>query len=722
MKILKNKRVRIALFMALGWGLFFFVLFLLRNVFTNNHSPKKSAKDFSEILSSESSFIIIPESFPDSVPYSEEILDSNVTILNYSVVNLKNVKKGTIRLLIKKNNNSESHVFSINWKKQTLYLAANIYLDRKPIAKLGKLSKKHELIEYSNAKISSYFILPDTLFHELIFSFQIYSDDIHEVESKWLDFSITPTDLEKISNVKIENLVTVSFLLSVSFMILIASFFHFMLYLFYRKNKINLIYSVSMFFLSLFILFIAFSQIDLGLFNLKYTGKLLILFSSLFFYFAINTYYEFFRPSHYRLINKIMIGLILLIFPVFLFELYHAYLITVIFLLLYCFESFRMLRTAIIRKPKGYFILLSGMIVFSLTLMSLFVMSVMETTFQFSGFIYTFFLFLGLFSMPISKSIYIAYSFGYTHAELEKQLIEVKKLSEENIKKEKEKQELLKNQNIILEQQVQERTKEIQEQKKIIEEKNKDILDSIQYATRIQSSILQPESELKKITGFGFIIYWPKDILSGDFYAIHHHENSIFIIGADCTGHGVPGALMSMIGSALIQKIIFEYNITTPSEILEKLNEELRITLKQDRPESESKDGMDVAIVKINGNELTYSGANRPLWYLDKNDGLQEIKPSKTSIGGNHVLKVGAPDHILSRQHISKVFLFSDGCTDQFGGDKQKKLSSKRFREWIIASAHLPSDEMKQYLSGKLTEWKGNLEQTDDILFLCIGF
>jgi serine phosphatase RsbU (regulator of sigma subunit) len=377
---------------------------------------------------------------------------------------------------------------------------------------------------------------------------------------------------------------------------------------------------------------------------------------------------------------------------------------------------------ALLRKPKGYLIILTGMIIFSALLLYIFISIFINHSVQISTASEALLFFVCLLIIPLTMSIYLAYSFGIINQELEKKLHEVRILSEENIRKEKEKQEILRNQNLLLEEQVKERTREIELQKNIIEEKNKDIMDSINYATRIQNSILVPEKELASITGDAFVIFYPKDILSGDFYTMHRSGDSIFVFAADCTGHGVPGALMSMIGNTLIHKIIHEMQIHSPGKILEMLHQELRKNLKQDSPDSESKDGMDVAVVRIQNNIITYAGANRPLLFISKDNSLQQIRPTKTSIGGTHLSVIQVEEHAMEIKNIQRIFLFSDGFTDQFGGPDKKKISSSRLKEWIQQTIGKKGHEIKEELNRRFLEWKGQTEQTDDVLMLSIGF
>lgn len=270
-----------------------------------------------------------------------------------------------------------------------------------------------------------------------------------------------------------------------------------------------------------------------------------------------------------------------------------------------------------------------------------------------------------------------------------------------------------------------------------IEEKNKSITDSIHYSKHIQDVCL-PSKQLKDIL-FGqiFIIFQPKDIVSGDFYWYNEKNGKRIIAACDCTGHGVPGALMSMIGNNILNRIVNVKNLISPDDILNRLNYEIRKTLKQEE-HSESKDGMDIALLTFNSDtEVEYAGANRPLWIVRQSPNpenhtstsegitfkpyLEEIKPDKLSIGG-HVTD-STKQFKKQTIHVSKgdcLYLFSDGFGDQFGGNNGKRFTTKRFKELLLAHAHKSVQEQEAILRSTISMWKGGLEQIDDILVIGI--
>lgn len=275
--------------------------------------------------------------------------------------------------------------------------------------------------------------------------------------------------------------------------------------------------------------------------------------------------------------------------------------------------------------------------------------------------------------------------------------------------------------NIELENKVLERTLEIKEQTKIIAEKNKDITDSINYAKRIQQAILPPEEsgELK----FPMFIYFkPRDIVSGDFYWYEFRDNKLIIAAVDCTGHGVPGAFMSMVGTTLLNKVVNDLGQTLPSQIMKQMDINILESLKQRGDISSNRDGMDMAICTIDSSkrELIFSGASRPL-YLVRNNELTEYKSSIFSVGGYLAGNEKVfEDAYINYQSNDMIYIFSDGYADQFGGEKGKKFMSKNMRLLFSRIASLPLDEQKSEIHSNLIAWMGSLKQVDDILVIGI--
>ena len=265
--------------------------------------------------------------------------------------------------------------------------------------------------------------------------------------------------------------------------------------------------------------------------------------------------------------------------------------------------------------------------------------------------------------------------------------------------------------------------KELEHSYEIINQHNEDMLNSINYAKKIQFAILPPIDLIKKNLPHSFVFYKPKDIVSGDFYFFREIiPNEKFIIAAcDCTGHGVPGALMSVIGNNFLEHII-NSGVYKPSEILTHLNQSVINTLKQDAESSESKDGMDIALCLIDktNNSVSYSGANRPLYILNSNGECTEIKGDKRPIGGLDNRHYEFTEHQLSIHKDESYYLFSDGYVDQFGGEKNKKFSSKRFKSILSTLSGLPFNSQYHEIEKTFENWKHSNSQTDDVLV--IGF
>ncbi|MGP8216497.1 MAG: two-component regulator propeller domain-containing protein [Bacteroidia bacterium] len=277
------------------------------------------------------------------------------------------------------------------------------------------------------------------------------------------------------------------------------------------------------------------------------------------------------------------------------------------------------------------------------------------------------------------------------------------------------------------------RTNRIEKEKKILEakveqrtyelaEKNRDITSSIQYARRIQQAILPPLSEIKQVLPESFVLYMPKDIVSGDFYWFGEQDNKVIIVAADCTGHGVPGALMSMIGHNLLNQIVFEKRITKPASILNNLNTMVQAALKQGVSNIDTTDGMDVALCCFNKatGEIEYAGANRPL-IIAGIDELKKIDPDKMPIGGS---QIGLDRSFTNHSHKPKkgefLYIFSDGYADQFGGDKGKKFMMRRFLDTLQQIKNLSATEQEKHLQNTILTWRGGHEQVDDILVIGI--
>jgi serine phosphatase RsbU (regulator of sigma subunit) len=290
----------------------------------------------------------------------------------------------------------------------------------------------------------------------------------------------------------------------------------------------------------------------------------------------------------------------------------------------------------------------------------------------------------------------------------------------------------------ILEQKVKERTIEIQEKAEEIEaqrdeitvqrdeilNQKEEITASITYAKRIQNAVLPLKDHFEKIFSDHFILFKPRDIVSGDFYWIAEDKKKIYFTAADCTGHGVPGAFMSMLGISSLNEIIANENDNlTANRILNLLREKIKFSLHQTGKEGENKDGMDMAlcILHKNKNVLEYAGAYNPL-YLIRDGELIEYKADRMPVGIYHVEKGTFTNNEIEIRKNDSIYIFSDGYADQFGGPAQTKFKSANLKKLLLEIHDKPLAEQKQILDERLAKWKGDLEQVDDIIFIGIRF
>jgi serine phosphatase RsbU (regulator of sigma subunit) len=261
------------------------------------------------------------------------------------------------------------------------------------------------------------------------------------------------------------------------------------------------------------------------------------------------------------------------------------------------------------------------------------------------------------------------------------------------------------------------------EQKAEIEHKNKDITDSINYAQRIQASILPPVSKIAENFSDSFVFYQPRDIVSGDFYWFDRvNESKFLIVCADSTGHGVPGAFMSMIGTTLIKDICMRNNIVSPSDVLATLDREITSTLNQNLdPKGKSTDGMDITVCEfdVKNHYLRFSSAMRPIMMLHKGE-LIYVRGSRSSIGGYITEQKEFEDQGFQLEPGDIVYLFSDGYPDQFGGPLGKKYKMARLKNLMTDICHKPMDEQYNHVKNNFNLWKGDFEQVDDVLFMGI--
>lgn len=269
---------------------------------------------------------------------------------------------------------------------------------------------------------------------------------------------------------------------------------------------------------------------------------------------------------------------------------------------------------------------------------------------------------------------------------------------------------------------VEERTQEIKAQKDKIDQQNKDILDSIHYAKRIQEALLPEKAFIDKIIPEHFILYKPKDIISGDFYWLKRLKNkkNIFVLAvADCTGHGIPGAFMSVLGVTLLNEIATKKKVKNAGNILDELRQSIITNLQQRDNKQTTADGMDIALCIFNLTDMTleFAGANRPLYIIRKGN-IIKTKGDRMPVGKYINTDNSFKSHLINLQSGDNIYLASDGYSDQFGGINKRKFMIRGFENQLLCVYHQPMHRQKEILNENILSWQANNSQTDDILVI----
>lgn len=509
---------------------------------------------------------------------------------------------------------------------------------------------------------------------------------------------------------------------------LVLTVFHSILFIYYRKNLTNLYYSIFTFLL--FVLFFGMYKMylstDFKLIQTIGTIQIISFFFIPLFFMGIlyNVFYK-------KLQTMFWILTVMLVASLFLMLVADANGLSVglllVFLLICFIETIRIFIKAAINKKDGANIFLFGTFFPIIGTLALALLSIifdktgLKSLYNFvDDHLGEFFGYSFLLSASFSMTLYLARDFARMNKNLLKQMKENKQLFDQTIIQEKQRKEILENQKSELERMVKERTEQVMLQKAELETKNRDIVDNLHYARRIQEAILPEIKLIYQALSESFIIYMPKDIVSGDFYSFSQKNGKVIIAAADCTGHGVTGAFMSMIGTSLLNQIINEHGVTDPSTILTQLNNGITEALKQNQSETEVRDGMDIALCTLDfaTMELTYAGANRPLW-LVKDGILTVTKADKFAIGGYHSGRhVEFHNHVFPIKKGDTFYIFTDGYADQFGGPLNKKFMSAQFRKLISEIQHLSMRQQEEHLKDKFTQWQGTLPQIDDVLVI----
>jgi serine phosphatase RsbU (regulator of sigma subunit) len=264
---------------------------------------------------------------------------------------------------------------------------------------------------------------------------------------------------------------------------------------------------------------------------------------------------------------------------------------------------------------------------------------------------------------------------------------------------------------------------QLETQRDLVVEQKDEIIDSINYAKRIQSAMLPPETYVTELLNENFIFYKPRDIVSGDFYWIKHVNQYIVLLAADCTGHGVPGALMSMLGISYLNEIVQRREITQANQILNELRKQIKHSLRQHGQPDEAKDGIDMAlcVLDLRNMLMQYSGANNPLYLIrdvDDIPDLKEIKADRMPIGYYQGKDKTFTNHNIQLQIGDTFYIFSDGFIDQKGGKENKKFMNKNFKKLLLEIHDQPMYDQKNILDKALSDWMGSYSQMDDILVI----
>lgn len=624
--------------------------------------------------------------------------------------------------------------------------ASEIYLDGKLITSFGIVSVNKDQEEACIPKIPVMFSINDTQIHVLAIRYSNTSANDYYKAYNEEKAGIELNFIKNLDETFSKQLYTQLFL---SVLVLLFGFFitlsivHFLLFLFYRKQKQNLYYSIFVFFFSLMIIspYVLINASDPSVF-LKIEYYYII--PTIFLLPSIVAFlYSLFKPPHVKLLFTIEIVLALICWISIYFSGLESLQGSILFafILFTAIESVRTIIVAVIQKKSGASIIGAGVIVFFLFIVTLLISVVIEYGFNINledkhALFSVVLMVLCIISIPLSMSIYLAREFALTNKNLLDKLDEVENLSEKSIAQEKEKQIILASQKENLEIQVKERTLEISSQKHEIEEKNKEITDSINYAQKIQHTLMASDKLLDdnlKQTETNkdyFILYKPKDIVSGDFYWAYkpEQENSFIITTSDCTGHGVPGAFMSLLCISYLNEVVKEQRVTKPNHIFNLVRDKIVSNFKTNE-NAERKDGMDAVICKINydTNSLEYAAANNPIVILEPCDNntynFIELKADKMPVGVTHdgIYKPFTGGEYKLKPG-SLIYTFTDGYADQFGGEKGKKFMYKQMRELFVEIATLPLKEQHDKLNDTIEKWKSGTEQVDDILIIGIRF
>ena len=718
---------------------FFFVViwFLFVNGYTQTDTPSiENAESSGELPLKQRWYYSYRDNFKNALMENDiDWSDSVNTTLNKNDVNRINFKGYVwLRLAFFVPQNFKEDVFALEVEQQG---ASQFFINNQFVKQYGFVSKiTTEEIKHNGNNEPIFFVPKKGNVNVIVVRYS-YHDDFPEwlIKSQSnMGFNVTfHTQSSCFNNQRYSSIIYSILGLGLAIFLLTLSLVHLLLYVFYKTKKANL-YQVfftgllASYFLRVYLQGIFYNPLYISVYNTLVLLSIPFLFLGLLQ--LLNSIYEIIKP---KTIFFIFIIFNLFLLGIFVSEVFILFMyIPIVFCLIL---SLKIVFKAIKIKLNGSAIIgigFSVFILFSLIIISLTAINDSSTINIQTNEGIAILIFISILSVPITMSIYLGYDFAITNKSLSKKLIEVEQLSQLSIKQEHEKQLILAKQNEVLEEQVTERTKEITEQKSEIEVKQKEIIDSINYAKRIQQAVLTGEDVWSKISQEYFILFKPKDIVSGDFYWAYNTPNgrSIFAL-ADCTGHGVPGGFMSMLGNSFLNEIVVENKIFKANEILNRLRAKVIAALEQ-KGQTEQKDGMDISLCVWNkmDNTLEFAAANNPLWLLRKTvsssvssraesrDEIREIieyKADKMPIGTYLEIEKPFTSTTIQLQQGDILYLSTDGYADQFGGPKGKKFKYKALLDMLMTNSTLEMGVQKTKLDDAFVAWKNKQEQVDDV-------
>ena len=508
--------------------------------------------------------------------------------------------------------------------------------------------------------------------------------------------------------------------------LLALSILHFLLFIYYPEQKENLYYSLFVLFLALVTINELIIHSTTNFFYINHTQAIIAFSGTFIFIFLQKLLYELFNLKKQFLKYFFILGIVMFTLSLLIFN--NSFLSLIFFIIIFI-DVLRVIIIGIRKKRYGYKYVGIGSLIFILGILYQVTIS---NNINISGNLQYLIISFYFLALPLSMSILLARKTSDTNKDLSKQLNKVEELSAITLAQEQEKKHILENKKTELEHQVKERTEEVVQQKEEIEEINRHLTDSITYASRIQKAILGNADEIVSKFKDAFIFLKPHSIVSGDFYWFTEIKNTKIgklqiIIAADCTGHGVPGAFMTVMGHDFLEEIVNKQDILMPNDILYELDKRVTSNLKkQTSIDKQVNDGMDIAIlVYANDNQkLYFAGAKNPLYYIRNNE-AQIIKGSRNTIGGELYGKQTEKNfelHTIEVLKNDKFYIFSDGFQDQFGGNKNRKYMTKNFKELILKNSQYPMQKQKQNIEEEFYRWKSEKSQTDDILIIGVEF